>query len=245
VDLGDVLPEAFNMDKKEIRTLDIAVSSFRELAAEALGALLETCGLYGDAMFSERAGIAAAWGQSAAARFLASDLSAVHDLAARTLSGEGLSTSELSVLVEERLREIADPWREIASCEGLVKSVAERMEELPLDMQTGKDGRAAETAQLFSNAGEKLFRIFSILGQEGLVLDSFIIDGIPAGEFIRDFNAVLQELSAAYENRDTVLVGDLAEYELAPRLLKFFSALKNFSELPRHTRSGEASVPAI
>jgi hypothetical protein len=35
----------------------------------------------------------------------------------------------------------------------------------------------------------------------------------------------MKELIAAYENKDTVLVGDLAEYELSPRLLKLCSVL--------------------
>ena len=105
------------------------------------------------------------------------------------------------------------------------------MEELPLDIQTGKDQRASETIQYFSSVGEKLFRIFFILKSEGLSLETFVIDGLSVRTFMEEFNAALAELSAAYENRDTVLVGDLSEYELAPRLLKFFSALKNFSEM--------------
>jgi hypothetical protein len=56
---------------------------------------------------------------------------------------------------------------------------------------------------------------------------------------MEEFNAALSELSAAYENRDTVLVGDISEYELAPRLSKFFSALKNIPE----TASASLSTP--
>jgi hypothetical protein len=110
--------------------------------------------------------------------------------------------------------------------------VAERMEELPLDIQTGKNQRAAETVQLFSGVSAKLFRIFFMFKSEGLSADTFFIDDLSARMFIDELNAVLSELSTAYENRDTVLVGDLAEYELSPRLLKFFSALKNFSSSP-------------
>jgi hypothetical protein len=48
---------------------------------------------------------------------------------------------------------------------------------------------------------------------------------------VEEFNSTLKELFSAYENRDTVLVGDIAEYELAPRLLKLFSAMKNIKGL--------------
>jgi len=228
VDLGDSLSEAFNKDIREISKLDITVSSWRELAAEALVDLDETCVTYSNALFEERGGIAAAWEKSPAARFLASDISDLYSLADRAFSGEGLSPGDLAVITEERLREITDPGGEMAGSETLVRIVAARMQELPLDMQTGKDARAAETIQHFAHLGEKLFRIFAILKTGGLTVDSFFVDGTPARTFIDEFNAVLDELSAAYENKDTVLVGDLAEYEMAPRLLKFFDALKNF-----------------
>jgi hypothetical protein len=162
---------------------------------------------------------------------MAVEIPDLHDLACRTLSGEGLAPGEFIAVIEERLREIYDPGQEITASEALVKSIAQRMEELPLDLQTGKDRKAAETIQLFSRMGEKLFRIFFIQKSEGLSLDTFIIDDQNARTFIEEFNAALGELSAAYENRDTVLAGDIAEYELAPRLLKFFIALKNITYL--------------
>jgi hypothetical protein len=105
------------------------------------------------------------------------------------------------------------------------------MEDLPLDIQTGKDGRAAETMQLFSRMGEKLFRLLLILKTGGLSLDTFTIDGESAEDFMNDFSAALRELAGAYESSDSVLIGDLSEYELAPRLLKFYSALKENAAL--------------
>ena len=233
----DTLPASFNRDIKDIKKLDIVVSSYRELAAEALGSLYEICILYGNAAFDDRPQIAETWEKSAAARFLRTDISDIYELAGRSFSGEGFSAQDLSIFIRERLREIADPGQEICGCEALVKGIAERMEELPLDIQTGKDQRAAETIQHFSRTGEKLFRIFFILKSEGLSLDTFVIDGLPARTFMEELKAALSELSAAYENRDTVLVGDLSEYELAPRLLKFFFALKNYSELLQPTES--------
>jgi len=228
-DLGDTLSEAFKKDVREINKLDIGVSSWRELAAEALLDLYDTCISYRDADFGERSGFAEAWEASAAARFLASDIRDLYALAGRTFLGEGLSAQDLAILTEERLGEFADPCGEINGAETLVKAIAGRMEELPLDIQTGKDARAAETIQHFSRIGEKLFRIFTIFKSEGLSSDSFVIEGVPARLFMEEFNAVLGELSAAYKNQDTILVGDLAEYELAPRLLNFFTALKSFS----------------
>ena len=226
-DVGDRLAALFDKSIREIGKLEILVTSWRELASQALFALLEACACFENAAFNEREQIAEAWKSSAASRFLASDISDLNKLAEYMLKGEGLSARDLGALVEERIREVSDPYRELNNAEHLVKSIAERMEALPLDIQTGNDQRAAETIQLFSKMGEKLFRILFIRNSEDCLPDTFTIANLPARSFFDEFNAALRELSAAYENKDTVLAGDIVEYELSPRFLSFFTALKD------------------
>ena len=221
------LQKVFSTEIKEIERLDVSICSWRELAAEALEHLHDTCSMYEDAVFDERKNIFNDWENSYAARFFASDIPDFYRLAANTLSGEGFTAADLKNLIEERLREIVDPEKETQTCETLVKQIAARMEELPLDIQTGKDERASETIRLFSQLGEKLFRIFFVYKSAGLSSDAFTVDDQSFREFMDGFNSALRELSGAYQNQDTVLIGDTAEYELAPQLLKFFSALKN------------------
>jgi hypothetical protein len=150
----------------------------------------------------------------------------MYSCAIRTLKGEGLTADQFRVLIGERIRELKDPAGELVSLETLVESIAVRLEDLPLDIQTGKDSKAAETIQLFSNITEKLFRLSSLLKLEGIIADIKTIDTTTYQSFIEEFSAALQELIAAYEAKDAVLVGDLAEYELAPRLRTFYTALK-------------------
>ena len=226
----DALSEAFLTQIEDIEKLEIYISAWRELAVEALGILAETCALYGNAPYDERARIYKEWKENAGSRFLNSDIPDIFSLAENTLSGNGLSVTDFSIIVEERLRELTDPLQEITGSEALVNNISQRMEEFPLDMQTGKDQRAAETIRFFSQISGKLFRIFFMYKTEGLSVDTFVIDERPAKTFIEEFNSALRELSDAYENRDTVLAGDIAEYELAPRLLKFFTAMKNMTK---------------
>jgi hypothetical protein len=210
----------------EINTLDIETSSLPLLMMHALADTLHTITAYGNASFEEQGRIGQAWEESPSASFLAERMPDMFDCVARSFRGEGLAAQSLAALVEERLRELRDPLPELGGMEGLVEGTAKRLEDLPLDIQTGKDGRAAETVQLFSNIAEKLFRIFSLLKLEGLIPDTLLIDTVPGNGFIDDFSAALKELLAAYEVKDAVLVGDLAEYELAPRLRAFYSAIK-------------------
>jgi hypothetical protein len=227
----DALGEAFSINVAEINKLDVFISPWRELAAEALEDLYETCILFNKAAFDERKNIVDEWEESSAARFLLSDIPEVSYLAGLALSGEGLSTSDFCMLIEERLCELRSPKDEIDNSTAKIELIAKRLEELPLDMQTGKDQKAAETIQLFSGISEKLFRILFIFKSEGFPSETFTIDGLPSKTFLEEFNSTLKELSSAYENHDTVLVGDIAEYELAPRLLKLFSAMKGIRGL--------------
>jgi hypothetical protein len=105
-----------------------------------------------------------------------------------------------------------------------------RLEELPIDIQTGKDGRAAETVSLFSNIAEKLFRFFVIFQSRGEFIHT--VESVPIQIFLEEFNTALKELLTAYSNKDVVLAGDLAEYELAPRFRAFYTALKQPAASP-------------
>ena len=234
----DSLKEAFTINISEIENLEFFIRFWRELAAEALGDLYETCLFYANASFDERSQISAAWRDSSAARFLCSDIPEVYNLALITLSGESIAPSDFIIIIEERLREVSDTEQEINSIEEQVQITAKRMEELPLDMQTGKDKKAAETLDIFSQLGKKLFRIFFIQKTDGLSMETLVIDDLPAKTFFEEFNSSLNELYSAYENQDTVLAGDVAEYELAPKLLKFFNSIKCITKSLSKVESG-------
>ncbi|AEF85142.1 conserved hypothetical protein [Treponema primitia ZAS-2] len=260
------LEAAFDRDLGELETLDIETSSLPQLLAEALLDIQNKIAAYENASFEERRNIQQNWETGPSASFLAEQIPDIYGYAAQTFRGEGFAPESLSSLIEERLRELRDPGAELGRIEQAVESIATRLEDLPLDIQTGKDGRAAETVQLFSGITEKIFRLLSFLKLEGFVTDTLVIDTAretplqvargtslqvargtslqvaretplqvaretplqvaPFSAFIEDFSAALKELLAAYEVKDAVLVGDLAEYEVAPRLRALYSAIK-------------------
>ena len=107
----------------------------------------------------------------------------------------------------------------------LVDEICARLEELSLDIQTGKDARAAETVRTFSGVAEKVFRVFNMLKLAGFPVGEITVENASITAYITDFGTALRELLAAYEQHDTVLVGDIAEYEMAPRLRCLHSAI--------------------
>jgi hypothetical protein len=215
-----------------IGTLDISTSSLPELTVEALIYTRGDLEDYENADFGEKKSLRSRWMESPGALFLAEQAPEIYQWAEKTFSGEGLNPAELRGLIDERLRELEDPREELEHSGPLIAGIAARLEDLPLDIQTGKDGRAVETVQMFSNIAEKIFRVFRVLKAEGLDTEALKVDDIPIANYIEEFDAALRELLAAYETRDIVLVGDLAEYELAPRLRGLYAALSSFTASP-------------
>jgi hypothetical protein len=222
----DSLDQAFNRDLETVETLDLETSSWAEHAAQSIVSLYGMLAKLENSAYRERESLRAEWAALPGARFLRSEIPELWAMADKSFAGEGSSPGELKALLEERLRELENPRRELAAAAPLVETLAGRLKDLPLELQTGKDRRAAETMGLFSALAEKLVRLFNLLKIEGHFPEGMTTEGVPILDYIGEFDSTLKDLIRAYEERDTVLVGDLAEYELAPRLLQFYAAIR-------------------
>jgi hypothetical protein len=221
----DSMDSCFERNLDSIETLDISARALLELFAEGLIHTIHDAETYAAAGFEEKSLFAEQWKQSPQALMLAEQSPDLFDWAIKTFSGEGSNIQAFILLIEERIREVHNPAAELEKAGPLVGEVCTRLEELPLDIQTGKDARAAETVRIFSAVAEKTFRIFNVLKIAGFPVGEINVNNIPVTAFIMEFSTALRELLAAYEQRDTVLVGDLAEYEMAPRLRSLHGAV--------------------
>jgi len=216
------LDSVFEMPLESISSINVKTSGWAELVLEALLELKNTLEFYETLSAAEREENSKRWEKSVHALFLKSNTPELHNLVIKTMEGSFPVSGTIS-LVSERIREIEDPSRELAGSKTAIEEVAKRLEELPLDIQTGKDKRAAETISIFSTLAEKLFRLVFLFKHFGAALETIEVPTpdrcLNLKDYIDEFNTALKELVSAYENNDTVLVGDLAEYELSPRLL--------------------------
>jgi hypothetical protein len=228
----DAMADAFRWELEKIKTIDIKTSTRSELLAEAFLTAEEMLKTYEDVPFNEQDQIRICWEESPAGAFLSEEAPDLYAGMVKTLRGEGLPPPQLADLIDERLRELENPLNELWNMEKLITGTAQRLEDLPLDIQTGKDRQAAETVSLFSGIMEKLFRLLLLLKQRGILTEEVTVETLSFDSFVAEFTIALKELLAAYEMKDTVLVGDLAEYELAPRLLKLYSAMRSPAEEP-------------
>jgi hypothetical protein len=143
--------------------------------------------------------------------------------------GSPRTSSTILNMIEDRLREQEDPFSMINAFEDEVLEAARRMEDLALDLQTGKDRHAGQTVMLFSAVSEKIMRLLPLLPNARPVAvcaeeDSAAFESPHL--LWKEFRPVLEEFLAAYETQDSVLAGDLAEYEVAPRLRALYESLQ-------------------
>ncbi len=135
--------------------------------------------------------------------------------AARDLLSE--ASSALEQLIGLRL-EADDPTAALNRLSAELEATAAGISEVSVLLATGRDRQAMEAVVRFSELSQRLLRHLSSRGAPA-------VGGREPREFFTDLNRVLQELLTAFQARDTVLIGDLLEYEVAPRLRQVQAAL--------------------
>jgi hypothetical protein len=133
--------------------------------------------------------------------------------------------AKLTAFFSERLAELQDPLAAMAAASRLFHSLAQDLADVPVRLQTGREADGMRTMVLVVELINKTVRLLPDFVRSVPGAAELRIEGKDVGDFYSDFNHVLRELASAFENRDSVLIGDLAEYELLPRLKAFFTAI--------------------
>jgi hypothetical protein len=214
------LENIFAKEIDAVKTLDILTMSVTDLAAMSLVNLLADIDEFERLPFDGRNNFFTAWKERPQALFILEQMPDFFSFFENTFLKGAFGVQALRSITEERLREIQTPVDEFSNLRPLLEETCVRLTDLPLDIQTGKDARASQTIQIFSGITEKIFRVYRQLEIQGYIPKSAAEKNL-TGQ-INDFNGAVKELLLAYEKNDTVLVGDLAEYEIAPRLQKIY-----------------------
>lgn len=101
--------------------------------------------------------------------------------------------------------------------------------EIPVQLQTGKEMAVMETINRFSVQLQNLYRLLPLLPIAGYPEGQPLVEDSPLTDVPGELSPILEELLSALKNKDTILVGDLSEYELAPRIEKIGAALCSIS----------------
>ncbi len=111
---------------------------------------------------------------------------------------------------------------------GLFKQLSERMQTIPVELQSGKAKEANESIMALADSIDEFCHIATLasLFQDYTEVK---IEDKPFSEFFKDFSPVLSDFEDALKNNDTVTVGDLAEYEICPRLASIAKTLEGLA----------------
>ena len=110
----------------------------------------------------------------------------------------------------------------------LFKELALKVSGVPVALQSGRDKEAHTSIKNLADSIEEFCHIAALasLFQE---YTSITIDGNPFNEFFADFSPVLNDFEQDLKTNDTVSIGDLAEYEICPRLNAISKSLENLA----------------
>ena len=136
--------------------------------------------------------------------------------------------SELTVVLHSRIRELSDPVAELRTLAPRLRDTLDEISGIAVLLQTGKDAEAMRQLIKFIEIVQKLLRLVHNLKEQALLdLGIFKVEEMPAADFAAKLNGTFRQLSGAMETGDTILVGDLLEYEIGPSLSGFVTALEN------------------
>lgn len=109
----------------------------------------------------------------------------------------------------------------------LFEMLSSKMQEVPVALQNGKNAEVGESIKNLADSIDQFCHIAALASLFPEDFDAAKVNGLNFQEFIKDFSPILADFEEGLKNNDTVLIGDLAEYEICPRLQSISEALKN------------------
>jgi len=146
-------------------------------------------------------------------------------------------SENLTTIISSRLAEIVNPVTEMKSTAVVMKKLLPKLAEVSVLLQTGRDREAMNLIIEFAEVSDKLIRLHKILDDQGRSnLLEEKIQNRSFEDFYSDFNKELRELEEAFHSRDSVLIGDLLEYEIAPKVEELTKYIDEFEESKKGNR---------
>ena len=145
-----------------------------------------------------------------------------------TLDGKNISAQEFDSIFNQPLKddtklelviitkaEVKNAFEEEKKdCLALSKDLLE----LPVKLQGGKDKEATTLIARLADFIENFCHVTTLSALFPEIYKKLNIDRKSVNDFFQDFSQILNDFEQAIASKDTVLMGDLAEYEISPRL---------------------------
>ncbi|MCI5523013.1 MAG: hypothetical protein SO116_01850 [Treponema sp.] len=153
------------------------------------------------------------------------------------LNGEDINAGKFNLILQEPLEEDTVLSLNVVSRGSINESfkassenfdaLSKQMEEIPVLMQSGKE---KDAHLIIAKLADEINCFCHVSTLSALFPETYTqiqIDGTDLGSFFKDFSSILSDFEQALEEKDTVTIGDICEYEISPRLAKLSQAVKN------------------
>ena len=105
------------------------------------------------------------------------------------------------------------------------------METIPVLFQSGQDKETMNIIQNLTDILEKGISLFILFKEKfNLHMDKYTVKEVSFEEFFKTVTEHLKQLMEAMQNNDSVMIGDLLEYEFIPNFNEIKSILLKIEE---------------
>ena len=108
----------------------------------------------------------------------------------------------------------------------LFAELAAQMEGVPVALQSGKNLEVSESIKKLADSIDQFCHVATLASLFPETFTNTSMNGMNFKDFFADFSPILKDFEDALQNNDTVMLGDLSEYEICPRLKEISKALK-------------------
>ncbi|MBR5580578.1 MAG: hypothetical protein IKW26_04680 [Treponema sp.] len=132
---------------------------------------------------------------------------------------EAINTLELTTITED---DVLLSFKDIATRFG---EIIEDMKLISLQFQNGQDKKALVTVTQLADTVDYFCKATALSTLFPEKFADMNIDGVAIQDFFGDFMTILTDFEEAFKNSDSVMLGDLAEYEITPRIESIISMI--------------------
>ncbi|HET6487630.1 MAG TPA: hypothetical protein VFH83_14480 [Spirochaetia bacterium] len=126
--------------------------------------------------------------------------------------------SRLRASLAARLADAEQPEQALGRCVARLRDQLPRLPEVSVLLQTGRDRDAMALVIGFTDTANSIVELLPFLPPDP-----------ERGKLLVELTPFLRELAGAFDTKDSVLIGDLLEYEITPRMQRLLPMLERAS----------------
>ena len=156
------------------------------------------------------------------------------------LNGKEIGADEFEKILDEPILDDTSIDLTVVSKTALVRNFKEsgkKLEEMQARLGTVstllQSGKDAQVGTIITELADQISNFLHIARLSSLFPEFYKelqADGKDIGQFLEDFMPFLKDFEEALGSKDTVTVGDIAEYEISPRLKQMAEAVAGLKE---------------